>query len=228
MEQDQIDRLAKFLGATGTATSTGRAGTRASATRRWRATCARWDSTRIRRACASSWTCGSASRTCRATWASTRAHGAVPREVGRGGAAREREHAGPRGRAVGQGRLRRHGDREDRPARPGHDGGAAGRVLDDQRAAARRRRADRHVGHPAGDRRSTTCCSAPTRWRVPGGVAGADGHAAAPQAGELLRPCGGSGAHPARADHGPDGAPVSRPAAGRAEVAYPHPSLEPS
>ena len=34
--------------------------------------------------------------------------------------------AEPRRRAVGQGRLRRHGHRQDRPARPGHDGGAQG------------------------------------------------------------------------------------------------------
>ena len=42
-------------------------------------------------------------------------------------AARDRQHARPRRRAVGQGRLRRPGHRQGRSARPRHDGGAAGR-----------------------------------------------------------------------------------------------------
>ena len=63
--------------------------------------------------------------------------------------------------AVGQGRLRGGGPGEVRPARPGHA----------HRAALRRRpRSREHRGvrgrpghHPAGGRRSTTCCAGPTR-----------------------------------------------------------------
>ena len=50
-------------------------------------------------------------------------------------------HARARRRAVGQGRLRRHGDRQDRPARPRHDGGAAGLARDDQPRGGRAREA---------------------------------------------------------------------------------------
>ena len=42
-------------------------------------------------------------------------------------AARARQHARARRHPVGQGRLRRDGDRQGRSARPRHDGGAAGR-----------------------------------------------------------------------------------------------------
>ena len=42
------------------------------------------------------------------------------------GAARAGHHAGPRGGAVGQGRLRRPRHHQGGPARPGHDGGARG------------------------------------------------------------------------------------------------------
>ena len=52
-------------------------------------------------------------------------------------AARERQHARPRRRAVGQGRLRRHGHRQSRPARARHDGGAAGRPRAGQRRSRR-------------------------------------------------------------------------------------------
>ncbi len=55
-----------------------------------------------------------------------RRHGDVPRPARRGRAARERQHARSRRRPVGQGRLRRHGHRQGRSARPRHDGGAAG------------------------------------------------------------------------------------------------------
>ena len=55
-----------------------------------------------------------------------RRHGDVPRPPRRHRAARERQHARPGRRPVGQGRLRRHGHRQGRSARPGHDGGAAG------------------------------------------------------------------------------------------------------
>ncbi len=55
-----------------------------------------------------------------------RRHGDLPGPARRGRAARKREHARPRRHPVGQGRLRRHGDRQGRSARPRHDGGAAG------------------------------------------------------------------------------------------------------
>ena len=55
-----------------------------------------------------------------------RRHGDVPRPPGRRGAARERQHARPRRRPVGQGRLRRHEDREGGSAGTRHDVGAAG------------------------------------------------------------------------------------------------------
>ena len=53
-------------------------------------------------------------------------HGPVPGPPRRCGAAGAGEHAGTRGRAVGQGRLRRHGHREGGPAWPRHAGRAAG------------------------------------------------------------------------------------------------------
>ncbi len=57
-----------------------------------------------------------------------------------GGAARECQHARPRRRAVGQGRLRRHGHRQGRPAGAGHDGGAAGCDLVGEQPGAREHR----------------------------------------------------------------------------------------
>ena len=91
-----------------------------------------------------------------------------PGRARRRGAAGARVHARPRGRAVGQGRLRGPGHREGGPAGPGHDGGAAGLA----RAAARDRawrwtwRTCRRT-----TRRSTRCCrtrtrSASSRWRA--------------------------------------------------------------
>ena len=62
-----------------------------------------------------------------ASRAAFRRDGHLPGAARRVRAARKREHARPRRRAVGQGRLRRHGDREGGSARPRHDGGAAGR-----------------------------------------------------------------------------------------------------
>ena len=52
-------------------------------------------------------------------------------------AARKRQHARPRRRAVGQGRLRRHGHRQGRSARPRHDGGDPGRARAGQRRTRR-------------------------------------------------------------------------------------------
>ena len=91
-------------------------------------------------------------------------HGDLPGAARRRRAARERQHAGARGRAVGQGRLRRHGHREDRPARPRHDGGAAGRAGADQPAASARRAGRSGCGTCRRTTRpSTGCCRRPTR-----------------------------------------------------------------
>ena len=63
-----------------------------------------------------------------ASWTAFRRHGDLSGSPRFGRAARERHHARPRRRAVGQGRLRRHGARESRSPRPRHDGRAAGRA----------------------------------------------------------------------------------------------------
>ena len=55
-----------------------------------------------------------------------RRHGHLPGPARCGRAAREREHARSRRHPVGQGRLRRHGARQGRPAGTGDDGGPAG------------------------------------------------------------------------------------------------------
>ena len=59
-------------------------------------------------------------------------HGRVPGPARRGRPARKRLHARPRGRAVGQGRLRRPRHRQSRSARAGDDGGAGGGDYDHQ------------------------------------------------------------------------------------------------
>ena len=68
-----------------------------------------------------------------------RRHGGEPGRAVVGGAARECQHARPRRRAVGQGRLRRHGHRQGRSAGAGHDGGAAGCDLAGERTRTGRR-----------------------------------------------------------------------------------------
>ena len=55
-----------------------------------------------------------------------RRHGHLPGPARCGRAAREREHARSRRHPMGQGRLRRHGARQGRPAGAGDDGGLAG------------------------------------------------------------------------------------------------------
>ena len=57
-----------------------------------------------------------------------RRDGDLPGAARRRRPARKRQHARPRRRAVGQGRLRRHGDRQGRSARPGDDGRHPGRA----------------------------------------------------------------------------------------------------
>ena len=85
----------------------------------------------------------------------------------------------------------------------------------DQPAAAARRAAARAV-EPAARRPRRLPDAAGGRHdrRLPGGVARADGDAAAPQARALLRPRRRGGDHPARADRRADGAPVPEPARG--------------
>ncbi len=77
-------------------------------------------------------------------------HGDRRRPARRGGAARARRHARPRGGAVGQGRLRRPRDHQGRPARPRH--------------ARRARRDGPDRPHPRGHRRSISpTCRRTTR-----------------------------------------------------------------
>ena len=114
--------------------------------------------------------------------------------------------------AMGQRRLCGNRFGEVRPARAGH---ALGAALCDRPGG----RAQGHRGGPgqarplraggvrdAGARRF--------RRRVPGGVAGADGHLAAAAAAGVLRPGGGGRADPSRAHPGRVGAPL-HPAAQR-------------
>jgi error-prone DNA polymerase len=76
--------------------------------------------------------------------------------------------------------------------------------------------------------RSTRCCAGRHRGGLPGREPGADGDAAADEAGPLLRPRGRGGDHPARAHRGEDGPPVPEPPERpRSRSEYLHPSLEP-
>ena len=164
-----------------------------------------------------------------------RRHGDLPGPARRGRAARERQHARPRRRAVGQGRLRRHGDRQGRSARPRHDGGDAGRDRAGERRTRRsvtrsRRVAESSLMHPLRinlePSRSLDLAHLPQNdpavyemlqrgrhdRRLPGRVARADGDAAAAEAGLLLRPRRRGGDHPAGPDRRADGASVSESA----------------
>ena len=83
--------------------------------------------------------CGTRCRICRAISVSIPAAWSSVRVTSTRRPARERQHARPRRRAVGQGRLRRHGHRQGRSARPRHDGGAAGRACAESIRTARDR-----------------------------------------------------------------------------------------
>ena len=72
-----------------------------------------------------------------------RRHGDLPGPARRRRPARKRQHARPRRRPVGQGRLRRHGDREGRSARPRDDGRDPGRAGAGERRADTIQRRDR-------------------------------------------------------------------------------------
>ena len=87
-----------------------------------------------------------------------------------------RRRADPHGAPVGQGRLRRHRAGEVRPARPRDARGAARLHRPRARGARRRRRRPGH--HPAGGRGVRHALPGRLGGRVPGGVPGADGHAA--------------------------------------------------
>ena len=86
-----------------------------------------------------------------------RRHGGVPGRSVVGRAARKRQHARPRRRAVGQGRLRRHGHHQGRSARPRHDGGAAGHADADQQPGT----GNRDTGHQGSVRQEVTLASLP-------------------------------------------------------------------
>ena len=83
---------------------------------------------------------GGAAGSAAASGAAFGRHGDLPGAAGSRGAAGTGVHAGPRGGAVGQGRLRRHGDRQGRSAGAGDDGGAGGLPDADPRSLARRDR----------------------------------------------------------------------------------------
>ena len=116
---------------------------------------------------------------------------------------------GPLRAAVGQGRLRRGGTGEVRPARAGDAVGAALRRRPDPRAPRLR---GRPGDDPPGGRGLRHALPRRHRRRVPDRVAGADGDAAAAQAAAVLRPRRRGGADPAGADPGRVGAPVHPPA----------------
>ena len=164
-----------------------------------------------------------------------RRHGDLPGAARRRRAARERQHARPRRRAVGQGRLRRHGDRQGRSARPRHDGGAAGRARagqrrthDDQRRAAEHATFCKQSSHSATlvqpsmssisricrrtIRPSTRCCCEADTigvFQVESRAQMATLPRLKPD--DVLRPRRAGGDHPARADRRADGASVSEP-----------------
>ena len=81
-------------------------------------------------------------------------HGDLSGPARRSGAAREREHAGTRGHPVGQGRLRRHGHRQGRSARPRHDGRAPGLVR------------DRSTAHDNGSESAQARARDASTWRI--------------------------------------------------------------
>ena len=107
--------------------------------------------------------------------------------------------------AVGQGRLRRGGVGEVRPAGPGHAQRAALCRRSDQHAPRLRGRPGHH---PAGGRRVRHALPGRHGGRVPDRVASPDGHAAAAEAAPLLRPGGGGRAHPPGPHPGRVGAPL--------------------
>ena len=128
-----------------------------------------------------------------ASRAAFRRHGDLPGSARQRRAARKRQHARPRGRAVGQRRLRRHGPRESRSARPRHDGRAAGcdHARESTRPAAWSREPEPVVdlAHLAAGRSGRLPDAAAGRHhrRLPGGIARADGDAAAPASRAFLR-----------------------------------------
>ena len=137
-----------------------------------------------------------------------RRHGDLPGAARQRRAARERQHARPRRAAVGQGRLLRHGPRQSRSARPRHDGGLAGRDYARRwccRSGAPSARRSGRLQDAAGGRHHR---------RLPGGIARADGHAAAAAPRAFLRSRRRGGHHPSRPDCRQDGASVFEPARG--------------
>src|SRR5467141_1828543 len=144
----------------------------------------------------------------------------LPRHLGQhsGGMniARARLDARQDGGAVGQGRLRRPGDHQDRPARVGHDGGA--RAGDSAGARPRRRRAGPGAASARRSRRLPAAADRRHRRRLPGRIARADGDLAAHAAGPFLRHRGGGRDHPPRPHRRADGQSVPGTARGTREA----------
>ena len=143
-------------------------------------------------------------------------HGDLPGAARFGGAAGARHHAGPRGGAVGQGRLRRHGHHQGGSAGPGHDGGAQRFASNaDPRVITAKKWTWRTCRRTI--RMSTARCSRPTRW--------ACSRWRAARRWRACRACAPKqfydivvevAHHPPRAHRGQNGASVSEAAAGPA------------
>ncbi len=156
--------------------------------------------------------------------AALRGDGDRRRAARRGGAARARLDARARRRAVGQGRLRRPGDRQGGPPRARH----ARRLRGDGAGGAPARGHAPRPG-PAPGRRPGGLRHAPPR-RHGGGLPGReprpDGVAAAQQPQALLRHRDPGRDHPPRPDRRQDGPPLLRAAAGARGGHLPAPEPE--
>ena len=138
-------------------------------------------------------------------------HGARGGPARRGGAARAGDDAGPGGRPVGQGRLRRSRDHQGRSPRPRDAGRARG---GDHALPGRRPRGGPRASPP---RRPGGVPAPPGGGHgraLPGREPGPDGDAPAPSSPAFLRPGRPDRDHPPGADHRADGPSVSRAAGG--------------
>ena len=125
-----------------------------------------------------------------------------------GGPYRMGPHGGPHGAAMGQGRLCRHGDSQVRPVGSRHAERPAPHGGHHRRSP---RPNDRPGHHPPGTGRVRDAHQGRHRGALPGRVQGADGHLAAPQTRDLLRPGRAGGVDPARPHPGRLGPPLPAP-----------------
>ena len=141
-----------------------------------------------------------------------RRHGDLRRPARFRRSAGTRHHARPRRHPVGQGRLRRHGNRQSGSAGPRHDGRAR------RLHPAHSHRVSRRSGPGASAARRQAGLSSAAKRRhhrnVSGGKPRADVLPAAPAARAFLRHRGAGGHHPARPHRWPDAESISAPPAG--------------